>query len=157
MEIIFNPIVIAVVLLIVLCMLKINVLISLLISAMAAGVLAGMSIVDTMGVLIDGMGGNATTALSYILLGILASGMAYTGITEILSQKISHVVGKNALALVNKDDAVYVKDADAAGTLLKTALELVNNETKQQSLREPDSCTHCFHPYFNTVSSSSYE
>ena len=100
MEIIFNPIVIAVVLLIVLCMLKINVLISLLISAMAAGVLAGMSIVDTMGVLIDGMGGNATTALSYILLGILASGMAYTGITEILSQKISHVVGKNALALV---------------------------------------------------------
>lgn len=92
MEIIFNPIVIAVVLLIVLCMLKINVLISLLISAMAAGVLAGMSIVDTMGVLIDGMGGNATTALSYILLGILASGMAYTGITEILSQKISHVV-----------------------------------------------------------------
>ena len=100
MDLIFNPIVIAVVLLIVLCMLKINVLLSLLISAMAAGVLAGMSVMDTMGVLINGMGGNATTALSYILLGILASGMAYTGITEILSQKISHVVGKNKLALI---------------------------------------------------------
>lgn len=100
MEIILNPIVIAVVLLIVLCMLKINVLLSLLISAMAAGLLAGMSIGDTMSVLISGMGGNAQTALSYILLGILASGMAYTGITEILSQKISHVVGKNKLALI---------------------------------------------------------
>ena len=100
MEIILNPIVVAVVLLIVLCMLKINVLLSLLISAMAAGLLAGISIVDTMGVLISGMGGNAQTALSYILLGILASGMAYTGITEILSQKISHVVGRNKLALI---------------------------------------------------------
>ena len=64
MEIILNPIVIAVVLLIVLCMLKINVLLSLLISAMAAGLLAGMSIGDTMSVLISGMGGNAQTALS---------------------------------------------------------------------------------------------
>ena len=95
-----NPIVVAVVFLIVLCMLKINVLLSLLISAIAAGLLAGISIVDTMGVLISGMGGNAQTALSYILLGILASGMAYTGITEILSQKISHVVGRNKLALI---------------------------------------------------------
>ena len=100
MEIILNPIVIAVALLIVLCMLKINVLLSLLISAMAAGLLAGMSAGDTMGILISGMGGNAQTALSYILLGILASGMAYTGITEILSQKISHVAGKNKLALI---------------------------------------------------------
>ena len=100
MEIKLNPIVVAVVFLIVLCMLKINVLLSLLISAIAAGLLAGISIVDTMGVLISGMGGNAQTALSYILLGILASGMAYTGITEILSQKISHVVGRNKLALI---------------------------------------------------------
>ena len=94
MDILFNPIVVAVVLLIVLCLLKINVLISLLVSAMAAGLLAGMGIEETIGTLIAGMGGNAQTALSYILLGILASGMAYTGITEILSQKISGVVGK---------------------------------------------------------------
>ena len=100
MEILLNPILIAVVLLIVLCLLKINVLISLLISALAAGVLAGMGIEETIGTLIDGMGGNAQTALSYILLGILASGMAYTGITEILSQKISHIVGKKKMLLI---------------------------------------------------------
>ncbi|MBR1990302.1 MAG: sodium:proton antiporter [Firmicutes bacterium] len=100
MEILFNPIVIAVLLLIVLCVMKINVLLSLLISALAAGLLAGMEITEIMNVLIGGMGGNAQTALSYILLGILASGMAYTGITEILSQKISKVVGKNGLMLI---------------------------------------------------------
>ena len=100
MEILLNPILIAVLLLIVLCMAKINVLLSLIISALAAGLLAGMSVTDTMGVLINGMGGNAQTALSYILLGILASGMAHTGITEILSQKISKVVGKNGLMLI---------------------------------------------------------
>jgi len=100
MEILFNPIVIAALLLIVLCVMKINVLLSLLISALAAGLLAGMEITEIMNVLIGGMGGNAQTALSYILLGILASGMAYTGITEILSQKISKVVGKNGLMLI---------------------------------------------------------
>lgn len=43
---------------------------------------------------------------------------------------------KNALALVNKDAAVYVKDADAAGILLKTAFDIVNNDAKLQSLRD---------------------
>ncbi|MBR5229875.1 MAG: sodium:proton antiporter [Firmicutes bacterium] len=100
MALLFNPILIAVLVLIVLCMMKINVLLSLIISALAAGLLAGMSVTDTMATIIDGMSGNAQTALSYILLGILASGMAYTGITEILSQKISKVVGRNGLMLV---------------------------------------------------------
>ena len=96
-----NPILIGVFALIVLCLLKINVLLSLLISALVAGVTAGMGISDTINVLIEGMGGNAQTALSYILLGVLAAGMAHTGITEILSRKISHVVGpRKGLLLV---------------------------------------------------------
>lgn len=41
---------------------------------------------------------------------------------------------KNALALVNKDAAIYVKDADAPETLLKTALNTINDEEKLQSL-----------------------
>ncbi|MGN1413161.1 MAG: Na+/H+ antiporter family protein [Anaerovoracaceae bacterium] len=100
MELLLNPIVIGVAALILLCLLKVNVLLSLLISAMVAGVSAGMSFGDTINTLISGMGGNAQTALSYILLGILAAGMAYTGITEILSLKISHVIGKRKLMLL---------------------------------------------------------
>ena len=43
---------------------------------------------------------------------------------------------KNAMALVNKDAAVYVKDAEAPDVLIKTALAIVRNENKLQSLRE---------------------
>ena len=100
MELLLNPIVIGVLALIVLCLFKLNVLLSLLISALVAGVAAGMGISETINVLIEGMGGNAQTALSYILLGILAAGMAHTGITEILSHKISRVIGTRKLALL---------------------------------------------------------
>lgn len=41
---------------------------------------------------------------------------------------------KNAMALVNKDAAVYVKDSEAPEMLLKRALEIVNDNAKLESL-----------------------
>ena len=43
---------------------------------------------------------------------------------------------KNALALANRDAALYVKDADAPSTLLKLAIETVNDDVKLKSLSE---------------------
>lgn len=43
---------------------------------------------------------------------------------------------KNALALVNKDAALYVKDVEAPSVLLKTAVETVMNEEKLKTLSE---------------------
>jgi len=43
---------------------------------------------------------------------------------------------KNTMALVDKDAAVYVKDADAPDTLLTTALGIINNEAKLDSLHK---------------------
>ena len=43
---------------------------------------------------------------------------------------------KNAMALVNKDAAIYVKDAEAPEVLLKRALTIVNNDEKLESLSE---------------------
>lgn len=43
---------------------------------------------------------------------------------------------KNAMALVNKDAAIYVKDADAPVVLLKKAVETVKDEAKLASLCE---------------------
>ena len=43
---------------------------------------------------------------------------------------------KNALALVNKDAALYVKDIEAPDTLLATALKTVDDEKKLASLSE---------------------
>ncbi len=41
---------------------------------------------------------------------------------------------KNAMALVNRDAALYVKDADAPATLLKVALDTVHDDRKLASL-----------------------
>ena len=43
---------------------------------------------------------------------------------------------KNALALSEKDAAVFVKDADAHTSLVDTAIRLVNNPAKLQTLKE---------------------
>jgi len=43
---------------------------------------------------------------------------------------------KNAMALVNKDAAIYVKDAEAPEVLLKRALTIVNDDEKLKSLNE---------------------
>ena len=43
---------------------------------------------------------------------------------------------KNALALADRDAALYVKDADAPATLLKLAIDTVNDEARLKSLSE---------------------
>src|SRR3712207_5901188 len=43
---------------------------------------------------------------------------------------------KNAMALVSRNAAIYVKDADAPQTLLNTALETVHSDSKLASLTE---------------------
>ena len=51
--------------------------------------------------LIDGMGGNSETALSYILLGALAVAISSTGVAAIVSKKIASVVnGKKKVLLL---------------------------------------------------------
>ena len=43
---------------------------------------------------------------------------------------------KNALALADRDAAIYVKDSEAPDMLLKLAIDTVNNEEKLKSLSE---------------------
>ncbi len=87
-----NPVFLSVIIMIVLCLAKLNVLLALIIAALAGGLLAGMPLGETMSTLIDGMGGNSSTALSYILLGALAATLHKTGIAVILTRKILGVV-----------------------------------------------------------------
>ncbi|WP_025161876.1 Na+/H+ antiporter family protein [Paraclostridium bifermentans] len=98
----FNPVVISIAVMIVLCLFKFNVFLSIIVAAIVAGVFSGMSLSDTMTTLVGGMGGNAETALSYILLGALAVAVSKTGLASILAKKISQVVKdkKNTLILL---------------------------------------------------------
>lgn len=99
--ILLNPVVLSVIVMIVLCLLKLNVLLALIISALVAGLSAGMPLGGIMGTLISGMGGNAETALSYVLLGTLAVAINSTGVAAIISNKISKVInGKKQVLLL---------------------------------------------------------
>ncbi len=95
-----NPVVVSVVAMTVLCLLKLNVILSLIVAAMVGGLAAGMSIGDTMGVLIGGMGGNAETALSYVLLGALATAIAKTNAADLLVKKITVLIKGNKVVLL---------------------------------------------------------
>ena len=75
MELLLNPIIISVVLLCVLCLAKVNVLIALIIAALSAGLSGGLGLTKSMEILSNGFSSNATTALSYILLGTFAVAM----------------------------------------------------------------------------------
>ena len=99
--ILLNPVVLSVIVMTVLCLLKLNVLLALIVSALVAGFSAHMPVGDIMGNLINGMGGNAETALSYVLLGTLAVAINSTGVASILSKKIASLVdGKKKILLI---------------------------------------------------------
>lgn len=101
-----NPVIISVIVMCALCLVKFNVLLSILVAAIVGGVAAGMPIYkagadnNIIDVLIDGMGGNSATALSYILLGAFAVGLARSGLGEILTRKISKVIGEKKFLLI---------------------------------------------------------
>ena len=95
-----NPVIISVVVLCILCVRKVNVLLALIISAITAGLIAKISLSDVMATFVSGMGGNSETALSYILLGTFAAAMTHTGLTKVISIKISHYIKKNKYGLL---------------------------------------------------------
>lgn len=100
LDILTNPITVSVLLMCVLCLLKINVLLSLVVAAIVGGTLGGMGLGETFATMIQGMSGNAETALSYVFLGAFAAALAHSGIADILSRKISSLVKGRKIVLL---------------------------------------------------------
>lgn len=118
-----NPVVVSVIVLLALSLLKVNVFLALIIAAIVGGGLAGMpifavteffsplaaipgvaveggdipTVIDT---LVGGMGGNAGTALSYVMLGAFAVALAHTGLGTLLSRKLSQALSGRKLFMV---------------------------------------------------------
>ena len=80
MEFFTNPIVVSVVVLCALCLFRVNVLLALIIASLVAGLAGGVGLTKSMELLSGGSSANATTALSYILLGTFAIAIAHTGL-----------------------------------------------------------------------------
>lgn len=95
-----NPIIISVILLCLLCLCRVNVLLALLISALTGGLISHINISEVMNIFVSGMGDNAETALSYILLGAFAASMTHTGLAPILSLKISNAIKSKKYLLI---------------------------------------------------------
>ncbi len=93
-----NPVVVAVCLMLALSLLRINVVISLALSALVGGMVGGLSLTDATKIFADGLGGGATIALSYAMLGAFAVAIARSGITDLLALKVIKALGQDASA-----------------------------------------------------------
>ncbi|WBW50307.1 sodium:proton antiporter [Peptoniphilus equinus] len=102
--ILFNPVVISVIVMCILCLMKFNVLLAIIVSTLVAGFSAGMPLIEgddsIINLLVGGMGGNSNTALSYILLGAFAVGLAQSGLGTILARKIAGVLSGKKMFLI---------------------------------------------------------
>lgn len=92
-----NAVVISILLMSLLCLLRLNVLLAILLSALSAGFISGLGLQKSINLLIEGMAGNLETALSYILLGAIASAIAKSNLTIILIYYIANFIQNRRL------------------------------------------------------------
>ncbi|WP_101842516.1 Na+/H+ antiporter family protein [Halobacillus sp. Marseille-P3879] len=94
-------VIISVLVLVMLSLLRVNVILALIVAAEVAGLLAGLSLTETTELMISGMGGLADTALSYILLGIFAVMVGFSGIIGFLVKRLVKLMsGKRSILLL---------------------------------------------------------
>ena len=98
----------------VLCLFKLNVILSLLVAAMVAGLTAGLDLDVIMGFVIDGLNGNGTNALAYLLLGTFAAALTDTGLATLLGKCIASAVKERKWVLL----LTFLLCACISGTLV---------------------------------------
>ncbi|WP_456296020.1 Na+/H+ antiporter family protein [Vibrio sp. AK197] len=100
-----NPVVISVCIMLLLALMRVNVVVALTFSAIVGGLVAGMPLVETVSAFESGLGGGATIALSYAMLGTFAVAISKSGITDLLARSVIK--------------RIHGRDAGAASTGLK--------------------------------------
>ena len=96
----FNAVVVSVVVMVVLSLLRVNVIFALIIAALTAGLMSDMSLAEATQTMVEGMGGQSETSLSYILLGIFAVMIGLSGITSVIVNMMLKVFTGRKLILV---------------------------------------------------------
>lgn len=92
-----NAVVIAVLLMLVLSLLRVNIVIALIIGALAGGLTGGLGLGETVKAFTEGLGGNATVAVSYAMLGAFATALTKTGLPDAMVEASVKLIG-------NKED-----------------------------------------------------
>ncbi|MFC0559523.1 Na+/H+ antiporter family protein [Halalkalibacter alkalisediminis] len=89
-----NAVLVAVLVMLILSLVRVHVVIALAIGALVGGLLGGLGFDQTISVFTAGLGGSATVALSYALLGAFAVAIARTGLPEVMVNWVVKLVGK---------------------------------------------------------------
>ncbi|RTZ14083.1 Na+/H+ antiporter family protein [Vibrio aquaticus] len=105
-----NPVVISVCIMLALALMRVNVVVALTFSAIVGGVVSGMELNQAIAAFESGLGGGATIALSYAMLGTFAVAISRSGITDLLANSvIKRIHGKeNASASTGLKYAVLI-------------------------------------------------
>ncbi|MDR0139940.1 Na+/H+ antiporter family protein [Metabacillus idriensis] len=89
-----NAVILAVLVMLVLSLLRVNVVFSLVAGALVGGLTGGLDLKATIETFTGGLGGNATVALSYALLGAFAVALSKTGLPDAMVEAAIKLVGK---------------------------------------------------------------
>ncbi|MDR4889406.1 Na+/H+ antiporter family protein [Fredinandcohnia sp. QZ13] len=89
-----NAVVIAVLVMLILSLFRINVVVALAVGAIVGGLTGGLDLASTVSTFTDGLGGNATVALSYALLGSFAVAISRTGLPDAMVALAIKMVGQ---------------------------------------------------------------
>lgn len=89
-----NAVIAAVGIMLVLSLCRVHVVVALIIGALAGGLLGGLGIEGSLTAFNKGLGGGATVALSYALLGAFAVAIAKSGVAHVLADKALAMVGR---------------------------------------------------------------
>jgi len=93
-----NAIVVAVILMLGLSLARFNVVASLCIGAIVGGLLGGLDLQQTLDAFSGGLGGGATVALSYALLGAFAVCIEVSGLPRVLSGRTVNALQSESIA-----------------------------------------------------------
>lgn len=93
-------VIISVLVMVCLSLARVHVIIAILAAGLLAGLLSGLDLVASLELLVEGMGDQLTTSLSYILLGAFAVAISYTGITNVLLRYLIRVLTGKRMLLV---------------------------------------------------------
>lgn len=83
-----NPVVISVCIMLILALLRVNVVVALTFSAIIGGLVSGMSLNESVAAFESGLGGGATIALSYAMLGAFAVAISKSGLTDLVAHMV---------------------------------------------------------------------
>jgi len=89
-----NAVVVAVIVMLILSLLRINVVFALVVGSLVGGLTGGLGIATTIETFTGGLGGNATVALSYALLGAFAVALTKTGLPDAVVAGAIKLVGR---------------------------------------------------------------